>query len=232
MAKWLKMVKKETILTFFHRFQTLKGIKIAVSYGNFAEWVDLAYWWSCIRKGLRLLPAQQDCFYLFLHVLCRPFSIFQRYITNHSLLGSPCVPFLVLFSFSFIYKPTIYWYIKWYVWDQIFLWEHFRFKDPKGDCEIFCLTFLNYGILIRIYHLRGLGLMWDCEPPLTYNVFLPAGGQLYISIPPSVFQRSGARGLGPEVCGHFRRSASAPGWSRQGESDNLIVTIWLSGWGL
>ena len=27
------------------------------SYGNFAEWVDLAYWWSCIGKGLRLQPA-------------------------------------------------------------------------------------------------------------------------------------------------------------------------------
>ena len=22
------------------------------SYGNFAEWVDCAYWWSCIGKGL------------------------------------------------------------------------------------------------------------------------------------------------------------------------------------
>ena len=29
---------------------------------NFAEWVDFAYWWSCIWKGLRLQPAQQACF--------------------------------------------------------------------------------------------------------------------------------------------------------------------------
>ena len=28
------------------------------SYGDFAEWVDFAYWWSCIRKGLRMQPAQ------------------------------------------------------------------------------------------------------------------------------------------------------------------------------
>ena len=24
--------------------------------------LDFAYWWSCIRKGLRLQPAQQACF--------------------------------------------------------------------------------------------------------------------------------------------------------------------------
>ena len=27
-----------------------------------AEGADLAYWWSCIGKGLRLEPAQQACF--------------------------------------------------------------------------------------------------------------------------------------------------------------------------
>ena len=32
------------------------------SYDDFAEWVDFAYWWSCIGKGLRLQPAQQACF--------------------------------------------------------------------------------------------------------------------------------------------------------------------------
>ena len=32
------------------------------SYGNFAEWVYFAYWWSCIGKGMRLQPAQQACF--------------------------------------------------------------------------------------------------------------------------------------------------------------------------
>ena len=31
------------------------------SYGNFAEWVDFASWLSCIEKGLRLQPVQQDC---------------------------------------------------------------------------------------------------------------------------------------------------------------------------
>ena len=29
------------------------------SYGDFAECVDFAYWWSCIGKGLRLQPLQQ-----------------------------------------------------------------------------------------------------------------------------------------------------------------------------
>ena len=29
---------------------------------NFAEWVDFAYWWRCIEKGLRLQPAKQAFF--------------------------------------------------------------------------------------------------------------------------------------------------------------------------
>ena len=32
------------------------------SYGDFAGWADLAYWWSCIGKGLRLKHAQQACY--------------------------------------------------------------------------------------------------------------------------------------------------------------------------
>ena len=32
------------------------------SYGDFAEWVGFAHWWSCIGKGLHLQPAQQTCF--------------------------------------------------------------------------------------------------------------------------------------------------------------------------
>ena len=31
------------------------------SYSNFAEWVDFAYRWSCIGKGVRLQLAQQVC---------------------------------------------------------------------------------------------------------------------------------------------------------------------------
>ena len=31
------------------------------SYGDFAEWVDFAPWWSFIWKGLRLQAAQQAC---------------------------------------------------------------------------------------------------------------------------------------------------------------------------
>ena len=30
--------------------------------GHFSEGLDFAYWWSCIRKGLRPQPAQQACF--------------------------------------------------------------------------------------------------------------------------------------------------------------------------
>ena len=34
--------------------------------GHFTKGVDFAYWWSCIKKCLRLMPAQQACLNLFL----------------------------------------------------------------------------------------------------------------------------------------------------------------------
>ena len=42
--------------------QNVKGHQNCMigSKGDFAEWVDFASWWSCIGKGLRLHPAQQD----------------------------------------------------------------------------------------------------------------------------------------------------------------------------
>ena len=46
----------------------MKGIKLLYwfkSYGDFAEWVDFAYWWSFIGKGLHLQPAQPACLFLF-----------------------------------------------------------------------------------------------------------------------------------------------------------------------
>ena len=42
-------------------------IDYVTSYGDFAEWMDFAYWWSCIEEGLRLQPAQQACFSLITH---------------------------------------------------------------------------------------------------------------------------------------------------------------------
>ena len=37
------------------------------SYGDFAKYVNFAYWWTFIGKGLRLQPAQQVClFYILL----------------------------------------------------------------------------------------------------------------------------------------------------------------------
>ena len=35
------------------------------SYGDFPEWVDFAYWWSCIGKGLLLQPRKQACLEVF-----------------------------------------------------------------------------------------------------------------------------------------------------------------------
>ena len=36
------------------------------NYGNFAEWLDFAFWWSCNGKGLCLQPAQQACLFSFI----------------------------------------------------------------------------------------------------------------------------------------------------------------------
>jgi hypothetical protein len=33
------------------------------SFADFAQWVDFAFWWSFIGKGLLLQPAQQACFF-------------------------------------------------------------------------------------------------------------------------------------------------------------------------
>ena len=46
----------------FLEILNLKGLYWFKSYSNFAEWLGFAYWWSFIKKGLRLQPAQQACF--------------------------------------------------------------------------------------------------------------------------------------------------------------------------
>ena len=38
------------------------GVLVQKLQQFFSEWVDFAYWWSSIGKGLRLQPAQQACF--------------------------------------------------------------------------------------------------------------------------------------------------------------------------
>ena len=52
-------------VTMFYEILNLEGhpncitcLKVTVI---FTEWVDFAYWWSCIGKGLRLQPAQHAC---------------------------------------------------------------------------------------------------------------------------------------------------------------------------
>ena len=42
-------------------FLNPEGHQNPFSYGHFTEQEVLAYWWSCIGKGLRLQPAQQAC---------------------------------------------------------------------------------------------------------------------------------------------------------------------------
>ena len=45
------------------------------TYGNFAQWLDFSYWWSCMVKGLRLQPEQQD--YLFEYDCVSPNDLVQ-----------------------------------------------------------------------------------------------------------------------------------------------------------
>ena len=63
--KMMLIVIKYTILQFFRRFLILKGIPIGLLVQTLWQfcWIGgFAYWWSCIGKGLRLQPAQQDCY--------------------------------------------------------------------------------------------------------------------------------------------------------------------------
>ena len=58
MPKWLRVVLpviKKIYIEIFPEILNLEGNKSLYwfkSYGDFAEWVDFAYWWSCIGKGL------------------------------------------------------------------------------------------------------------------------------------------------------------------------------------
>ena len=52
-------------IDYFTIFMEILNLKLHYwfkSYGDFAEGVDFAHWWSFIGKGLRLQPAQQACF--------------------------------------------------------------------------------------------------------------------------------------------------------------------------
>ena len=55
--------KKIYYVIIFWEILNPKGHYWFKSYGNFAEWVVCAHWWSSIGKGLRLEPAQQACFF-------------------------------------------------------------------------------------------------------------------------------------------------------------------------
>ena len=57
-------------VTIFQEIQNPEGNPNRITGSKvmaiFAEWVDFTYWWSFIRKGLRLQPAQQACLSPFL----------------------------------------------------------------------------------------------------------------------------------------------------------------------
>ena len=72
--------------------------------GDFAEWVDFAYWWRCVGKRLCLHAAQQAClinniqFLGTVHKLCQP-----------KMAGSrpPLPPLSAIFSISQTPPPLL-----------------------------------------------------------------------------------------------------------------------------
>ena len=64
-AQWVQngaFSQKQMLLTFFKDSKSWRETKLLYwfkRYGNIAELVDFDCWWSCIKKGLRLQPAQQ-----------------------------------------------------------------------------------------------------------------------------------------------------------------------------
>ena len=62
------------------------------SYGLFTEGVDLAFWWSCIGKGLRLQPAQQASF------LSKVTKETMSWSQKHPFCDQPMIPLSHLLS--------------------------------------------------------------------------------------------------------------------------------------
>ena len=80
------LVIKETILQRFMASSTISKLNnCSKRYGNFNEWVDFAFWWSCIEKGFRLQPAQQGCFYKYCNILRQKRCL----VTNLMSAGRP-----------------------------------------------------------------------------------------------------------------------------------------------
>ena len=94
------------IIKHFYRdsksWRASKSLYWFKSYGDFAEWVDFTYWWSCIGKGMPCSLRSRlvlTCFYLFwsilihFHLFSLIFTLFTRF--NH---GWPCLAVLTCFE--------------------------------------------------------------------------------------------------------------------------------------
>ena len=74
------------------------------SYGDFAEFVNLAYWWSCIGKGLRQQPVQHAIFFPFTFSLNFPTRPIQSLSPN--VRKSYVVPLHEIFTKAFFRRPV------------------------------------------------------------------------------------------------------------------------------
>ena len=89
--KMVLPVIKQTIFTFFKDSKSWRASKPLYrfkSYGNFAERVNFAYWWSCIGKGLRLQACLISVYFvgpwppspIFLYMLWFPFACLSVHV--------------------------------------------------------------------------------------------------------------------------------------------------------
>ena len=117
MVKMLLPVIKQTTLSFLSRSSKL--LYWFKRYGDFAEWVDFAYWWSCIWKGL---PCSQHSRLVFKRhpindvLICRFISIFCFPLGKKK--EGICVNLIICWRTSFIiiniqYKKFCSIYLKW-----------------------------------------------------------------------------------------------------------------------
>ena len=72
---------------FFRDSKSWRASKLLVhwfkSYGNFAEWVDFAYWWSCIGKGLPC-SLHSRLVFMYFHILFLSRVLIFKFKTSDS----------------------------------------------------------------------------------------------------------------------------------------------------
>ena len=113
-------VKNDAFSHKTNNWRVSKALNLFKSYGDCAEWVDFAYLWSFIGKGLRLQPGQQACFLLppwMREVLVKWRKFDMSQVQSNS--GNSCVR-LMLYFCDFWICTKHSWTLHWY-WQSFFV---------------------------------------------------------------------------------------------------------------